>query len=123
MHLSPLNRRLHRRHAADRTGGGELLQTPFGGCRPGRTGQWVNDADLPHSLHAAAPPGPPVRAAPAVRQTAELGRRRRRSQRVGPRRNSPGLVALLIFHGVSARMHNLEVICYQSSRHFFYIYD
>lgn len=110
MHLSPLNRRLHRQHAADRTGGAELLQTPVSGCSPGRTGQWANDADLPHSLHAAAPPGPPVRAAPAVRQTAELGRRRRRSHRVGPRRNSPGLVASLIFHGASAWMRDLEVI-------------
>lgn len=75
MHCSPVNRSLYRQHVAECTGGAELLQTAVGDRGPGWTGQRADDADLPNSLPAAAPPGPPVRPPPAVRQTAEPWRR------------------------------------------------
>lgn len=115
LHFSPLNRSLHRQHAAECTGGGELLQTPVSHCCPGRTGQRANDADLPHGLHAAAPPGPPVRAAPAVRQTAELGRQHSGSRHVELQRNSPGLLPRRFpaawNDGASGWMHNFRISC------------
>lgn len=77
LHCPSLNRSLCRRHVAECAGRVELLQTAVSDCRAGRAGQWADDADLRHSLHAAAPPGPPVCPAAAVRQTAELRQQRR----------------------------------------------
>ena len=77
LHCSSLNRSLCRGHVAECAGRVELLQTAVGDWRAGWTGQRADDADVRHSLHAAAPPGPPVCSAAAVRQTAELRQQRR----------------------------------------------
>lgn len=69
-------RSLHRRHTAECSGHLELLQAAVDDRRSGRGDQRAHHAGVSHHLPAAAPPGPPVTASPAVRQTAELGRRR-----------------------------------------------
>lgn len=71
-----LNRRLHRRHPAERGRARELLQTAVRVRRPGSAGQWADHAHIPHRLPAAAPPGVSVGAAAAARQAAQPGRRR-----------------------------------------------
>ena len=68
--LLPTPRRLRGRHPAERPGRAALLQAALGQRGAGGAGQRPDPAVVPHGLPAPAPPGPPVGAAPAVRQPA-----------------------------------------------------